>query len=121
MKEALYITLMGLFLIIALDILGSIASRQFGFKYSYLAPLSFAIYIFISFLITKNIDWKTALFVTAFLGTFDATRGWKLSIFFKANTEIKYEITIPNVISMVFVTIIFGIIGLVIALKFSKG
>lgn len=120
MKEALSITLMGLFLIIILDILGSIASRQFDFKYVYLAPISFAIYIFVSFLITKNIDWKIALIVTAFLGTFDATIGWKLSTFFKANTEMKYEITIPNVFSIVIITIIFGIIGSVVALKFAK-
>ena len=120
MKEVLPITLTGLLLIIALDIIGSIVSRQFGFKYVYLAPISFAIYIYISFLITKNNDWKTALLITAFLGTFDATIGWKLSIFFKANTEMKYEITIANVGSMIFATIIFGIIGSVIALKFAK-
>ncbi|MCU0469469.1 MAG: hypothetical protein MUF58_12785 [Arcicella sp.] len=120
MKETLYIALIGVFLIVTLDVVGSIVSRQFGFKYVYLAPLSFAIYIFISFLITRNTGWKTSLFIIAFLGIFDATIGWKLSMFFKANTEAKYEITIPNVLSMVIVTIIFGIIGSAIALKYAK-
>jgi hypothetical protein len=116
MKEALSITLMGLFLIIVLDILGSIASRKFGFKYVYLAPISFVIYIVVSFLITKNINWITALIVTAFLGIFDATIGWKLAIFFKANAEQKYEITASNVFRVLKMIMIFGIVGVVMAL-----
>ena len=118
MKEILSITLLGLFSIIVLDSLGSIASRKLGFKYVYLSLFSFFIYIFISFLITKNINWVTALIVTFFLGIFDATIGWKLAMFFKANVEPKYEITILNVFSAVIFIMIFGIVGVLIGINF---
>jgi hypothetical protein len=120
MKETFYWVFIGVMSIIILDILGSVASRIIGFKYVYLAPLSFAIYTFISFMITREVDWKIAILIVSLLGVFDATIGWKLSVYFRANMDIKYQITMQNVLSMAFLTTIFAIIGSIISLKFFK-
>jgi hypothetical protein len=120
MKEVFYWVFIGIISIIILDVVGSIASRIIGFKYVYFAPLSFAIYTYISFMITREVDWKIAILVVSLLGIFDATIGWKLSAYFRANMDMKYQITLQNVLSMAFLTTIFGIIGSLIALKFAK-
>ena len=120
MKEVFYWVLIGIISIIILDVMGSILSRIIGFKYVYLAPLSFAIYTYISFMITKEVDWKIAILIVSLLGVFDATIGWKLSIYFKANMDMKYQITIQNVLSMAVLTSIFAVEGSLIFLKFFK-
>ena len=120
MRELFYWLIIGIISIIILDVLGSITSRLMGFKYVYLAPISFIFYTFLAFIITRDLNWRIAILVSLFLGVFDATIGWKLSIFFKANVDTSYQITLQNVFSMAFLTTIFGIIGSLIALKFSK-
>jgi hypothetical protein len=118
MKEIFYWAFIGIISIVILDVLGSIASRVIGFKYVYLAPLSFVVYVSLSFMITRQIDWKIAILIVTLLGVFDATIGWKLSVYFKANMDMAYQITIRNVLSVAFLMSIFAVIGAIISLKF---
>ena len=118
MKDIFPTILLGIILIVILDVFGSISSRLLSFKYTYLAPFSFTIFICVAFMITKRANWQTAMIATAFLGFFDATVGWKIATFFKANVEMNYEVTFSNVITMSLISSVVGLIGVFIALKF---
>ena len=114
MKKAWPTILIGFLAITLLDCLGSLASRQMSFNYSYLLPFSFIIYIIIPFFITRLTDRKTAIVSAGLLGLFDATIGWKISIILKANTgNIKVQMTPPIVITtIIIVTITAMLLGL---------
>lgn len=111
-----YKTLLWGFLTIALfDILGSLASRQFNFNYTYLASGSFVIYCVFGFLGTKKTNLKTGVLVAAAIGLFDSTIGWKISMLLKTNTG-----SIENnpgvvlwIITVVFVTGLAALCGLI--------
>lgn len=114
MKKALPTILIGVIAITLFDILGSIASRQMNFNYSYLGAISFGIYIITAFIIAKRTNKKTAIISTGLLGFYDATIGWKLSMLLQANTgDRKVDIT-PTVliITIILVTLYGAIIGL---------
>ena len=124
MKKALPTILIGFILIIILDCLGSIASRQMNFNYSYLLPFSFTIYTAIPFFIAKNVDGKTAIISGGLLGLFDSTIGWKLSMLLQANTGNAILVITPVVLitTIIFVTItstLLGVLGSWLALKLS--
>jgi hypothetical protein len=80
---------MGILAIILLDALGSIASKQLGFKYTSLAALSFIIYGAVGFFATKQSDLKTGILMAAATGFFDATIGWKISMMLGVNTGVE--------------------------------
>jgi len=125
MRNALPTILIGFLLILLVDSLGSIASRQMNFNYGHLSILTFTIYSVISFVITKRVNKKTAIISAALLGLFDATIGWKISIILQANTGSSKMIINPSlvIITIIFVIIIstlFGLLGSWIALKISN-
>jgi hypothetical protein len=94
MKREYKILLIGISAIVLLDILGSIASRQFVFNYSLLSPVSFVIYGTVGFLTTRIKNLKTAVLSGAILGFFDSTVGFKISMLFDAYTgELEYPTT----------------------------
>src|SRR5260221_13545389 len=86
--NALIYLLLGLSLITFTDTLGAISSRKLNFKYTYLSILSFAVYTFIGYLISKQYGIPIALLVNGLLGLYDSTIGFKLSIILKANTGL---------------------------------
>ncbi|MCX2746158.1 hypothetical protein OO013_19925 [Mangrovivirga sp. M17] len=86
MKQEYKILLIGLLAVGLLDTLGSIASRQLDFNYSFLSPISFIIYGTTAFLSARQKDLKTGVLFAAILGFFDSTIGWKLSLLLDANT-----------------------------------
>jgi len=113
MRRELKIIFIGLIAVTIFDVLGSIASRQMNFSYSYLGPISFIIYVATAFVIAKRAGKKAAIIGTASVGMYDATVGWKLSIFFHANTGgQKFEIT-PTILvtTIILVTLYGAIIG----------
>jgi uncharacterized membrane protein YeaQ/YmgE (transglycosylase-associated protein family) len=125
MKQEIKILLLGLLAVVLLDTLGSIASRQFDFNYSFLSPISFLIYGYISFLVTLKKDMKTGIIYAILLGLFDSTIGWKLSMLLDANTgSYDYKITtgflIFLTIFMIGFSALIGLIGGLLARKIKK-
>ncbi|MXV53351.1 hypothetical protein GS399_20520 [Pedobacter sp. HMF7647] len=125
MKKALPTILIGFIAITLFDVLGSITSRQMNFSYSYLGPISFLIYIATAFVIARRTDKKIAIISTALLGLYDATVGWKLSIFLQANTGYqKIEFTkFVFLATVIFVTLygaILGFLGWWLSSKISR-
>ncbi len=111
MKKALPTIFIGLIAITLFDILGSISSRQMNFSYSYLGPISFTIYVATAFVIAKRAGKKAAIIGSGLLGMYDATVGWKLSIFFQANTgDQKIEITPTILITTIILVTLYGTI-----------
>ncbi len=112
--------LLGTILIAVLDSLGAILSNKLNFKYVILLPVSLAIYVVIGYLLGKTNSYSTTCLYTGLLGLFDATIGLKLSIYFKANMRMTKE-QIDKLgsggisISMIFVGLILGSLGFVIA------
>lgn len=113
MKRALPIILIGVIAVTIFDTLGSIASKQMNFNYSYLGPISFLIYLTIAFVVAKRTNRITAIISTGLLGLYDAIVGWKLSMLLQANTgERKIEITSAIlIITVILVTLYGAIIG----------
>jgi len=104
----------GLVCITLIDTLGAVASRKFNFKYTYLAILSFAIYIGTGYLLAdKHFELIFILAISAILGLYDSTIGLKLSIRLKANSENIDTLTSnpKMVISMITMAIFQGFIG----------
>ena len=124
MKKALPTILIGFLLIMILDCLGSITSRQMNFNYGYLLPFSFTIYTAIPFVIAKRVGKKNAIISGGLLGLFDATIGWKLSMLLQTNTGNRILNITPVVLitTIIFVTLtgtLFGLLGSWLAFKFS--
>ncbi len=115
MKRVLPTILISAIAITLFDILGAIASRQLNFSYSYLSPISFAIYFAFAFVMAKRTDKKTTIISTGLLGLFDATIGWKISMLLQANTaDLKMEIT-PTafIMTLIFMTLFAALLGFV--------
>jgi len=112
MKPEYKILLIGILAIILLDGLGSIASKQLGFKYTSLAALSFIIYAVVGFFATKQRDLKTGVLTAAATGLFDATIGWKISMMLGVNAGV--DVTpLLWFITIIFVTGSAAVCGLV--------
>lgn len=94
MNQKYKILLYGMLAVTLLDALGSLASRQFNFNYSVLGSVSFAIYGTTAFIATRKYGLATGVLFAAILGFFDASAGWAISTFLKANTdELPMELT----------------------------
>ncbi|HEY2583686.1 MAG TPA: hypothetical protein VGI43_17885 [Mucilaginibacter sp.] len=116
MMNPIYILLLSSCLIVlVLDVISSIASRRFNFNYARLAPLSFIIYATVGFLGTREADQIAGIVLSALVGFFDATIGWKTSIVLKANTgNLNNNPSISRWVSTaVFVTLFAAICGLI--------
>ncbi|MEM6262903.1 MAG: hypothetical protein AAGI38_10375 [Bacteroidota bacterium] len=114
MKQYHKTLIFGLLAITLLDTLGSVASRQLGFNYAFLSPISFLIYGATAFIATKQKDLSTGVTFASILGLFESTVGWQLSILFHANTgEFDNQPTIGMmIISAVFMTGFAALVGL---------
>ncbi len=125
MKKEYKITLIGCLIILVLDFIGSIASKQLNFNYSYLSIFSFLVYIIIAYKIAKITELKITTLLTGGLGVFDGTIGFIVSQILNANTgSVKIELSLSNIIItaifMFFLTSIIGIIVWFVNSKFSK-
>lgn len=80
--------LSGILVILLIATLGAVLSRKLNFKYAYLGILSAILYIIFGYQIT---DLKTALLINCFLGFFDSTIGFLLSIKFESNSGYTRE------------------------------
>ena len=114
--NALLILFCGLLFITIIDTAGAIASRKLNFKYARLSVLSFAVYIGVGYLVSKQYGFDTALFINALLGTYDATIGLRLSYILKANNGVDPDqrlkpLSIKAVVFMIGVAGIFTTLG----------
>jgi len=110
----------GIILITLLNTTGAIASRKLKFNYGLLSPISFAIYTFVGYLISKDKPIDVALTCNILIGLFDAVAGWNLLMKLKANTGRNEEQLIEmtegqRIILMSVIAGFFGIIGYMIA------
>jgi len=90
----IYIILLAVSLLLttAITILGAIASRKYGFNYSYISLFSILLYFGISYLGTIYIHATAGITLVGLIGLFEGTIGWKLSLKYDANLgELKNE------------------------------
>ena len=112
--------LAGILLITLLNTTGAVASRKLKFNYGLLSPLSFAIYTFIGFLISRDKPMDVALLCNVLIGLFEATAGWYLLMKLKANTGGTEEQLVvmtegQRTLLMTVIAGVFGMIGYMIA------
>lgn len=112
MKPEYKILLIGLVAIILLDLLGSVASKQFGFSYSNLACISFIIYTAVGFFTSRQKDLKTGVLFGAATGLFDSTIGWKITMLLGVNLNVKVT-PLLWFITIIFVTGLAALCGLI--------
>jgi hypothetical protein len=72
-------TLYGAAAVLALDAIGSLASRAMGFDYAMLTPISFLFYAAIGAYVGVREPVSRAAIVGAAVGLIDATVGWAIS------------------------------------------
>ena len=115
MKPFPILLIFGCLTVLIVDVLGSIASRRLNFNYSRVAPLSFLIFCIIGFVGTHESNQVTGIILTAAVGFFDSTIGWKTSGLLKANTgKIDNNPSVSRWISTsIFVTLLAAICGLI--------
>jgi uncharacterized membrane protein len=114
----------GLLAIVLIATFGAVLSRKLNFKYSYLSLVSAVSYIMVAYLICKISDLKTALIVNGFLGLFDSTVGFRLSIKFQANSGYTKEqstimIGVKTSIAVMIFALAFSLVGYGITLNFE--
>ena len=112
--------LAGILLITLLNTTGAVASRKLKFNYGLLSPLSFAIYTFIGFLISRDKPMDVALLCNVLIGLFEATAGWYLLMKLNANTGGTEEQLVAmtegqRTLLMTVIAGVFGMIGYMIA------
>src|SRR3954454_23681744 len=79
-------TVTGILLITLLNTTGAIASRKLKFNYGLLSPISFVIYTFVGYMISKDKPMDVALACNVLIGLFEAVAGYNLITRLKANT-----------------------------------
>jgi hypothetical protein len=108
--------LAGVFVVSAIDIFGSIASRKYNFNYANLTQVSYLAYTLIGFCLGLNLDLISTLCGTILVGLFDATIGFDFSKRFNANwgafeEQIRSMSRNQAIIIMVVTCVVFGAIG----------
>lgn len=83
----LSILAISLSLIIALTILGALASNKWQFSFSYISFISVVIYLATSYWATSLLTPMAGITILGLIGLFEATAGFKLALKFKANLE----------------------------------
>jgi Flp pilus assembly pilin Flp len=96
--------------------IGAWASRQFRFNYGYLSIISFILYLLLGYTVSSVAGLIMALLASLVVSFYDATVGWKLALWMKANTEMAEEelakITPDrNLMVMLFIGPLFAIMG----------
>ena len=111
----------GCFAILALDIVGSLASLALGFHYLSLAD--FLIYAAVGFIGTRKVNIKMGILAAVFVGLVDLTIGWTISWIIGPGrlTEIPFGVGIfvTNVIRVTVAAAIVGLVGGVTSLLFG--
>ncbi len=79
MKKEYKTLLIGVVAIVVLDAAGSLCAKEFHFAYGSLTPVSFLIYFFTAFEITRAKNIKPGILSSTLLGAFDASLGWLIA------------------------------------------
>jgi hypothetical protein len=100
-------TIAGLLLVTIIAIAGSILSRVLKFNSTVLTPISIAIYIALSYLISKETGLGNAIISCVAVSIYDSIIGWELSKKFNANIgALKEETENIPVHSRVFIMVL---------------
>ena len=110
----------GLLAVTMIDVLGSISSRKFNYKYVYLTPVSFLVYAIVGYSGYHLATFLWTLTIACTIGIYDGTVGWRLSIILNANFGDKEEyakgLSLASRISgMIMMSGFFGLIGFLAA------
>src|SRR3954447_16931510 len=113
-------TATGILLITLLNTTGAIASRKLRFNYGFLSPISFCIYTFVGYMISKDKPMDVALACNVLIGLFEAVAGYNLMMRLKANIGGTEEqlVVLTEGQRMALTTVIagtFGVIGYMFA------
>jgi lipopolysaccharide export LptBFGC system permease protein LptF len=90
--HSLPIILGALLCVTFIDTVGAVASRKLKFNYGYLTVFSLTIYTLIGYGIAGMAGLNMMLLASLTVGLYDATVGWKLSQWCRANTNLPKEL-----------------------------
>ena len=79
MQPIILVVTIGVLAVLALDTIGSLASRRFGFKYGSLTLFSWALRIGTGFFAARYGSLKLSFLAGGFVALIDATLGWYIS------------------------------------------
>ena len=113
---AIICLVIGLILVTIIDTLGAISSRKLNFNYAYLSVCSFAVYIALGYMLSKQYSVQIALLIASLVGLYDGTVGLKLSIMLKANNKLNAQenidiLNLKTAITMVGIACLFVFVG----------
>lgn len=74
-------------LVILLTIVGALASKKWGFNFSYVSFFSVGVYLTTSYWATSLITPMAGITILGLIGLFEALFGFKLALKFEANLE----------------------------------
>lgn len=111
MKPFVRTVFVGVLGILLYDSIGALASRSFGFDYSWLIIGTSLIYVFIGFSITGTLAFS--LLAGMLVGLFDSTVGWYISWMIGPG-QPQIEIGVPAIVlTIFFVTFLGGVLGFI--------
>ena len=90
-SDALLYIIQGIIIATVIDVVGSIASRKFNFKNTYLAPLSLLNYSTVGYFTSDGYGLKAALVASFIVGVYDALVGVWIVRKLKANYDFSEE------------------------------
>lgn len=121
MEQRILILTSGLLAVALFDAVGSVVSRKYKINLGVLSMISFFIYLGVGCWSGYLFDNITGITMTALVGLFDATIGWKIFTYLKADfgdfqevleKEIQEkELGVLTVVSMTFASALIGWIG----------
>lgn len=114
MKQLTLILLIGSFSVVIFDTIGSLASRKFGFSYSYLLIGSLLIYAIVGFIATKYNGLMFAPLAGGITGFIDSTLGWYISWAIgpcRPAVEVDANYIFTAILFVVVLSTIFGLVG----------
>lgn len=123
MKRENKLTFIGFIAIVLLDVVGSIASKQLNFEYSYLTIVSLLIYLIIAYKIAETADLRVTTLLSGTLGLFDGAIEFIISQLLEANTisiKLSASIVLFTAITMAVISSIIGIITWFVREKVAK-
>jgi hypothetical protein len=115
-QQLLLVTGVGIVTVTLIDVLGSITSRKLSYPYKHLTVISFIVYTYIGYYISRIAGLESALMVGSVVGIYDGTIGWKLAIILEANMGAQKEealkmTTMSRILLMIGFSSVFGSLG----------
>jgi len=115
-EKPVWLSLAGISILTVLAIAGAVLSRKWRFNAGNLSVISIAVYLFAAHQAATHGGLTPALLTAISMGIYDATAGWELAAFFRANYGVytKEAENMPvhfRVIAMIIFSFLLGLTG----------